>query len=58
MAIAVRRVEEDTAQAWRRRKKLMLGDKRKAPGDEQVFGPFLTRIDQNRVSRPGDKNTR
>ena len=58
MASAVRRVEEDAAQAWRRRKKLMLGDRRKALADEPVPAPFLTRIDPNRVSRPGDKNAR
>ena len=58
MASAVRRVEEDTAQAWRRRKKLMLGDRGKGEHTEPVPAPFLTRVEKNRGSRPDDKNTR
>lgn len=56
MASAVRRVEEDAAQAWRRRKKLMLGDKREGERTEPVPAPFLARQEKSRGARPDDKN--
>ena len=58
MASAVRRVEDDSAQAWRRRKKLILGDKRKALAAASGSGPFLTRIDEGGVSQPRDETSR
>lgn len=56
MASAVRRVEDDSAQAWRRRKKLILGDKRKALAAASGSGPFLTRLDESRASQRRDEN--
>lgn len=58
MASAVRRVEDDSAQAWRRRKKLILGDKRKALAAESGSGPFLARMDESRASQPRDETSR
>jgi len=57
MASAVRRVEDDYAQAWRRRKKLILGDKRKALAAASGSGPFPAPIDEGRASQPREETS-